>query len=267
MDTLFFITAKLAWLLLRPASWLVLLLAGAALALRAGRGPLARRLLHAATAGLIGIAVLPLGDAVLAPLEARFPPAPAPDNPAGIIVLGGAENGVLSAAHGRPVVGDAAERILDGIALARRHPDIPVILSGGSGRLQGGPDGAGTAARLFAAAGIAPERLIVERRSRNTAENAARARPLAARAAGSGRWILVTSAFHMPRAVGSFCAAGWGAVTPWPTDYRAGAFAARIGWNPVRNLDALTTGLKEWVGLVAYRLTGRTRALLPAGCG
>ena len=266
MDTFFFVAAKLVWALLRPATWLFLLFAAAWGALRTGRTELARRLLGLGTAGFLLIAIFPLGDLVLAPLEGRFPPAPEMAEPAGIIILGGAEDGVLSAEHGRPMVNDSAERFLDGIALARRYPEIPVILSGGSGRLRGGPDGASIAARLFASAGIAPERLIEERRSRNTAENAARSRPLA-EAAGQGPWVLVTSAFHMPRAVGSFCAAGWGNVVPWPTDYRAGAFVARIGWNPGGHLGALTTGAKEWVGLTAYRLTGRTDTFLPAGCG
>ena len=72
------------------------------------------------------------------------------------------------------------------------------------------------------------------------------------------RWVLVTSAFHMRRAVASFCAAGWKNIVPWPTDYRTGGFADRIGWNFAQNLNELNLGVREWTGLAAYSLTSRT---------
>jgi len=60
----------------------------------------------------------------------------------------------------------------------------------------------------------------------------------------------------MPRAVGIFCKIDWPVIT-YPVDYRSGAFAQRIGWNFVGNLDDLNVGAKEWVGLLAYWLTGK----------
>jgi uncharacterized SAM-binding protein YcdF (DUF218 family) len=73
-----------------------------------------------------------------------------------------------------------------------------------------------------------------------------------------GDWLLVTSAFHMRRAVASFCAAGWKNIIPWPTDYRTGGFTDRIGWNFAFNLDDLNIGVREWIGLAAYSLTRKT---------
>jgi len=81
-----------------------------------------------------------------------------------------------------------------------------------------------------------------------------------------GPWILVTSAFHMPRAVGSFCAAGWHTLVPYPTDYRGGSFWDQVGWDLADNLTDLNTGVTEWVGLLAYRVTGRSDGLTPGGC-
>lgn len=109
---------------------------------------------------------------------------------------------------------------------------------------------------------------MIEDQARNTAENASLTRALLAAQGADGAvdpdggdapWILVTSAFHMPRAMASFKAAGWQDLTPWPTDFRGGVFRARIGWHPARNLDELNTAVKEWGGILAYRLTGRAR--------
>ncbi len=113
--------------------------------------------------------------------------------------------------------------------------------------------------------GLPEERLIVEDRSRTTAENAVLALE---RIGGShdGAWVLVTSAWHMPRSLGTFCAAGWRNLIPYPVDYRGGAFFGDIGWGLAGNLDKVNSGVKEWIGLLAYRLTGRTAAFFPEGC-
>jgi hypothetical protein len=70
----------------------------------------------------------------------------------------------------------------------------------------------------------------------------------------------------MPRAIGSFCAAGWRNLVPYPTDYRGGSFWDQVGWDLADNLTELNTGVKEWVGLLAYRVTGRSSTIIPSGC-
>lgn len=141
--------------------------------------------------------------------------------------------------------------------------------SGKPGAVHGAPRliGTGPATRslaetIFQAGGIAPERILIEDRARNTAENASLTLELlesldSATPNNDAPWILVTSAFHMPRAMASFEAAGWTTLTPWPTDFRGGVFSTRIGWQLARNLDELNLATKEWLGILAYRLTGR----------
>ena len=112
--------------------------------------------------------------------------------------------------------------------------------------------------------GLPEARLIVEGQSRSTAENAKRAR---ARVADTdGTWVLVTSAFHMPRAFGTFCAAGWRNLIAYPVDYRGGEIFRDIGWDLAGHLSQLNLGAKEWIGLLGYRIFGRTEAFFPTDC-
>jgi uncharacterized SAM-binding protein YcdF (DUF218 family) len=107
--------------------------------------------------------------------------------------------------------------------------------------------------------------VLLESESRNTAENVAFSKSLAKPKPGE-TWVLVTSAFHMPRSVGIFCRAGW-PVVPYPVDHRAlRGHLLRADAGVVGNLNYLSMGIKEWVGLAAYFATGRTTALFPAGC-
>jgi uncharacterized SAM-binding protein YcdF (DUF218 family) len=198
-------------------------------------------------------------------LEERFPrPAHLPGPVAGIVVLGGAVEQELTAAHGIPALNGAAERMTEAVALARRHPDARLVFTGGSAAvIPGGPSEADTARRLFADLGVPAERLAFEQDSRNTHENAVLTRRLVQPGAGE-TWLLVTSASHMPRAMGSFRGAGWN-VTPWPVNYTTGRDPT-LWWRwpfPTR-LNQAEWALREWIGLVAYRLMGRTDAVLPA---
>src|SRR5690606_22170344 len=119
-------------------------------------------------------------------------------------------------------------------------------------------------AAFLKAAGVAPERIVLESQSRNTFENALYLRDLLEPRPGN-QWLLVTSAWHMPRAVGAFRQAGF-SVIAWPTDYRT-----RGAGDLARPFDTMTEGLRrtdmavrEWIGLVAYRMLGRSDALFPA---
>jgi uncharacterized SAM-binding protein YcdF (DUF218 family) len=103
----------------------------------------------------------------------------------------------------------------------------------------------------------------MERRSRNTLENAEFTKALLAPKAGE-RWLLVTSAFHMPRSVGLFRKAGF-AIEPYPVDWRVGGRGDLFALNNIA-LDGLgrtDTAMREWMGLIAYRATGKIDELLP----
>ena len=264
METLFFLASKLFWAVLRPNT-LALLLAVVGLALvwrgrRFGRWPLALGL------GWYGMVfLLPVSTALVLPLESRFArPATLPGPVTGILVLGGAVEQRLTAAHGIPALNGAAERMTEAVALARRHPEARLIFTGGSAAIiPGGPTEADTARRLFTDLGLPSSRLTFEDESRNTWENAVLTHRLVQPRTGE-TWLLVTSASHMPRAVGSFRAAGW-SVVPWPVNYTTGTDPALwYIWPFPTRLNQAEGALREWIGLAVYWLTGRSAALLPA---
>jgi uncharacterized SAM-binding protein YcdF (DUF218 family) len=207
----------------------------------------------------------PLGNALILPLEDRFPPwNPSHGAPDGIVVLGGAISPGVSEARNAIALDEAAERITATAELARRYPDARIIFSGGSGALleREGPE-APFAVRQLMALGVAHDRITAEEQSRNTLENAAYARLLANPKPGE-RWLLVTSAYHMPRAMAAFRAEDF-AVDAYPVDWRTrGAADLQRGFptlsEGLRRTDVAT---REWVGLVVYRLTGRSTELLP----
>jgi len=265
MDTLFFLASKLFWAVARPESWIVLLLAFAILGFRRSGERRGMAMLVSSLAFVLLVGIVPVGDALLRPLEMRFPANPQLDTPAGIIILGGAEDAQVTEATGLPGVNDAAERFFAGISLARRYPEAQLVFTGGSGQVIGqGLSDSEVAARLFQDMGIPADRVLLEGASRNTAENAAYLLDMIDDGR-DGQWVLVTSAFHMPRATGTFCAAGWTGLVPFPVDYRA-VGGGGLGWDFAERLRTLNIAVKEWIGLVAYRLTGRTKQMLPRGC-
>lgn len=199
------------------------------------------------------------GTIALAVLEDRFPrPARMPDNVTGIIVLGGGFEAGVSRARGQAELRDSGDRYVEAAMLALAYPQAKVAVTGGSGALAGDqPAEAGLAPGFFARFGIAPERLILEDRSRNTHENAEFLRALIAPKTDE-TWLLVTSAFHMPRSVGLFRKAGL-AATPWPVDYRTSGVPRMrpVGGSPIGNMVETSIAVREWVGLAAYFATGR----------
>ncbi len=78
-------------------------------------------------------------------------------------------------------------------------------------------------------------------------------------------WVLVTTALHMPRAMGIARRLDW-QILPWPTDYRTPGDNASPAWRFSfgSNLSDLDEAAHEWLGLVAYYLVGKTDTLFPA---
>jgi uncharacterized SAM-binding protein YcdF (DUF218 family) len=216
---------------------------------------------------LIAVAGLsPLGNALILPLEQRFPPWDASrGSPDGIVLLGGMISPDVSAARGAVALNEAAERITVTAELARRYPNVRIVLTGGSNSLifDEGIE-AVFAVRQLEALGVAHDRVAADEQARNTIENAVFSRLVANPKPGE-RWLLVTSAYHMPRAMAVFRAAGF-PVEAYPVDWRT-----RGPIDMVRPFASLGDGLRrtdtavhEWAGLLAYRLTGKTADLFPA---
>ena len=218
--------------------------------------------------GLVLLLVLgfsPLGHALLLPLEERFPRGALPQDVTGIIILGGFEDGRVSRARGALTVNESAERLTEALVLAHQLPNMKVVFTGGTTDiLQRGHSGAPMVGAFLEAAGIHPQRIVLEGRSLTTYQNATFTRARVTPKPGE-RWLLVTSAWHMPRAIGTFRKAGFD-VVPWPVDYRTRG-AAEL----VKPFGSVTEGLRrtdmatrEWLGLLAYWLLGQSNALWPA---
>jgi len=226
---------------------------------------LGRKLLIASIALLAICGFSPLGNWLLYPLEQRFPPWDAARGPPdGIVVLGGSIDPDLSAAHGVAVVKSSADRVIATAALARRYPNARIIFSGGSGNLiSDDAREADYAGAAFESLGVSKTRLTMERRARNTQENAEFSRALAAPKSGE-RWLLVTSAFHMPRSVGLFRKAGF-AVEPYPVSWLVGRRADLFKFSALsmEGLDRVDVGVREWMGLAAYGISGKTSEFFP----
>jgi uncharacterized SAM-binding protein YcdF (DUF218 family) len=262
---MFFVISKVFWFVAQPVNLtLLLVVSGIVASARAWRR--VGLSLVAAAFLLLGLSVWSsLGANLLAPLEDRFAkPETLPQNVTGIVVLGGGLEGSINRARGGYELNSSGDRFVETAILARRFPDARILVSGGSGELLlTGESDADTAPRLLTALGVAPERLILENRSRNTDENARFSKELATPQPGE-TWLLVTSAFHMPRSVGLFRKADFD-VVPWPVDYRT---AGDEGYgffvdNAIDSLQNTTLGIREWIGLLVYWLTGRIDQLLP----
>ena len=259
---MFFFASKVIWYFLQPSTFLIILFALGVLLLWRHRSRAAIQLMLGA-AGIYAIGALtPLSNAILLGLEQQYtPPSLAKlDRIDGIIVLGGMVDTLVSAARDEIALNEAAERLTETAVIARRFPASRIVLSGGDGALlYRSTDEASVAKRFFTQIGIDPDRITVETRSRNTWQNAVFTKELIKPKPGE-RWLLITSAFHMPRAMGCFRAAEFD-VIPWPVDFRTRGWAdllrfppgASAGWKRI-DLTA-----KEWVGYIAYWATGRLK--------
>lgn len=262
-----FALSKVFWTLAEPGDFLVLLLSlGVLLGWTRYWRRTGRRLVVLATLALLFIALSPVDMWLTLPLEDRFPAVTNP--PAhvdGIIVLGGALRPNITKARGQPALTEAAERMTAFAGLVRRYPDAKLLFTGGNAALFPEPGQlteADVARALFADLGLPVARIVFEDKSRNTYDNAVMSKAIMEPKPGE-TWLLVTSAFHMPRAVGCFRQSGW-PVLPWPVDYQfAGNTESGWGFGFTRRLQRFGDALHEWLGLLAYRTMGRINAVFP----
>ena len=263
---MFFVLSKTLGIMMLPTNFLIGIGLVGAILLATRFARLGRKLLFASVALLAAFGFSPLGNWLLYPLEQRFPPWDATRGaPDGIVVLGGGIDTDVSEAQGTAAYSSSAGRIIVAAALAHRYPNARILYSGGNANLVSDQTAkeADYAGAVLESLGIPKDRLILERRSRNTFENAEFSKAIAAPKNGE-RWLLVTSAYHMPRSVGIFRKAGF-AVEPYPTDWRLAGRTDLVRFSPfaVEGLTHADLALREWIGLVAYWVSGKTSELFP----
>jgi uncharacterized SAM-binding protein YcdF (DUF218 family) len=207
----------------------------------------------------------PASNWLVLPLTERFP-AWKPDGraPDGIIVLGGAINAEATVERGSVEMDQSGERILTMLKLARQYPSARIVFTGGSGNLIAhSVSEAPIAGQLLEDFGVAKDRIVLEGESRTTAENAIFTKRMVSPKPGE-RWLLVTSAFHMPRSIGSFRKVGWD-VEAYPVDWRSQGWSE--AFDPFDKMSGglarADTAIHEWTGLIGYWLTGNSSELFP----
>ena len=261
---MFFLLSKILWIVINPFNVILALLV---------LGWLLLFKKPAAGKRLIGIGLLIIFVAgsgflpgiMMRSLENRIPAGDIPDKIDSIIVLAGAVD--MEASRFELIeLTEQADRIIEGIILAKKHPEVRLIVTGGSGNLKQDEKfkEADFLEKLSLSLGIDKERILIEQNSRNTHEHAAEMAKLLPK---DGHWVLITSAFHMPRSFGCFKNRGLN-VIPYPVDYKTklsifsnlslNSFLPTLG-----NISVFSIALHEWLGLVTYRLMGYTDSLFP----
>lgn len=253
-----FIASKIFALLTQPLTWVIALLMASLWAPH--RPKLARKLAGTSLALLLLLGWQPLPDLLIRQLESQYaemPPQADLTGYVGMVVLGGStESSYVAQAHVQPSLTDAAERMTAPIAMLRANPHLRMVYTGGGPDL---PPGALSEARrakiFFDSMGVVGPSVVYETASRTTYENAS----LSAQLPGvdiTQRWLLVTSAWHMPRSMATFSKAGWN-VTAYPVDFRTGVATPWTEYSLGSGLHSWQLVLHELLGWLAYRLTGR----------
>ena len=267
MDDLFFYGSKIIWIVISPDSLFVLLLAATVGMFYLGYHILARRLLSFVFAAVVILSLLPVGSWMLYPLETRFKHNPElPAQLDGIILLGGSIDAETSSAWQQLEVNYSAERLMSFIELARGYPDAKLIFTGGNASIdRDKPTEASILSRHWQQSGLDPERIQFENQAKNTAENAYYTKQLVNPRLDSN-WLLITSAFHMPRSIGVFCQHNWSLI-PYPVDHQTNSDNLfNIGFDLLGHANDLNKAVHEWLGLLAYYLTGKIPHLVPDSC-
>ena len=262
---MFFWLSKLLWFLIHPMNLLFISICVISVFMALKWYRAAKRVTYALLAACLVLATVPIGNSVVQALEDRFQINPKlPERIDGILVLGGIINAPLTRARGVPAMGGGIERISELKVLLEHSPEAKIVFTGGSGDpFNQGLKEAHVAPKVFKRFEINPARVVFEDRSRNTHENAIftyeELQPKK-----NENWILVTSAFHMPRSVGAFRKAGWN-VIPYPVDYQTmGGELFEFGFDFKGGVYGFAAALHECLGLLFYWLTGRTDSLFPS---
>lgn len=241
---------------LRVETWILLALVIPLLRASWRRSRAGRSIRVGGIVALAAVTFLPIGEWALHPVETRLERPQDPGPFQGLIILGGAEDFMRSDQWATLEYQDSSERVMGAIALARRYPHLRIVVAGGGARSLGGAHFSSEAQITVAAltsSGVAADRILIEDQSRNTMENARYSHALVSPQEGE-KWLLVTSAFHMPRALKAFETSGWTSISPYPVDHRSLPPGQGIGPDLPEHLRTLNLVVKEALGSLAYAL-------------
>ena len=252
------VLTKIFSTLTQPLTWVVILLLLSLVSWH--RQTIGRTLVCSATALLLLLGWQPLPDLLIRQLEAQYTEIPLQadlQQYVGMVILGGStEDSFVATAHSQPLLNEAAERMTAPLAMLRKNPHLWMVYTGGGA--MPGPrviKEAQLAKSFYDSMGLPTGRVVYESASRTTYENAT----LSAKLPGvdtTQPWLLVTSAWHMPRSMATFAKAGWN-VTAYPVDYRTGASTPWTEYSLGSGVRKWQLALHELMGLLAYRLSGR----------
>ena len=267
MDDIFFYLSKYIWTVLSPDSLFIILLTLCLLLFLLRQTKKATLLLGLLVFCTLFLSFFSVGDWMLYPLESRFQHNPdLPEQVDGIIVLGGSVIPDVSFEWQQLETNQFHERLSSFIQLAQLFPSARLVFSGGNADTdEGKPTEAQIAETYFLKSGISPERLLIENKARNTAENANYSRQLVSPQSNE-TWLMITTAYHMPRAMGVFCMQNW-KVIPYPVDHKtlpSKLYQPRFGL--IEHANHLILASHEWLGLLYYYISGKTHQLFPTQC-
>jgi uncharacterized SAM-binding protein YcdF (DUF218 family) len=211
---------------------------------------------------LIGVSPIPIRMA--ANLEDRFPkPHIVPSNVVGAILLGGSFNRAVSVERGLVSYLITCSRIIEFAQLAHQNPNLRLVFTGGGVPISKGQSESALLRKVYQEMGIDTSRILFEDKSKDTIQNAKFSFELVKPQKGE-TWLLVTSALHMPRAMGLFRKAGWN-VLAYPVDYHSkfSDHSLLVNSDLLLGLTAWRYSVREWSGMIKNYLSRQSDELYP----
>ena len=255
------ILSKLFWFLAAPSSLLVLLAATGvtAMALTHRRRGFSLVATSAVALGLLWL--FPVGELAIIPLENRFPQPKLPEVVDGIVLVG--DVAIRQTVAWKQVQLAPGGQLAAAAALARRYPAARIVLTGGEpGIIQTGHSQAEFGRQVLESLGVSADRIAIETNARNKYENAHAAYAVARPEPGQA-WVVIASAYQMPRVVGAYRRAGWTNLLVYPVNYQSADLGLRPEFNLPIQLLRLDLAVREWLGLFVYWTLDRSSALFP----
>jgi uncharacterized SAM-binding protein YcdF (DUF218 family) len=269
LDNQFYYLSKLFWYIGSPGGLISILALLAFVAQYFKKTIFYNRIVYTLLGFIVALTFIPAGNILMHSLESSFPTNPAlPKKLGGIIVLGGAVNPGMTQQWNQLETNHYNERLLYFAWLATEYPKTQLIFTGGNASMdRSKPTESDSLKSFLKLYNIEPARVILENKSRTTYENALFSSKLILKNKSKEKWLLITSAFHMPRAIGVFCQQGINAI-PFPVDHQtiSGDLFSEFQFDFTGNFKILSEATHEWLGLLAYFASGKTQEIFPRHC-